>query len=72
MQKYINLQKKSKKDIMKLDAQTMHRMCLRKAKYKTQKYAEEKAKQFTEQFGVEQYAYFCPLCGYYHLTTKSR
>lgn len=50
----------------------MHRMCLRKAKYKTQKYAEEKAKQFTEQFGVDQYAYFCPLCGYYHLTTKSR
>lgn len=57
---------------MYLNAINMYKMCLRKVKYKTQQYAEEKAKEYEEKYNIKHYVYFCPLCGNYHLTTKQR
>ena len=55
---------------MNLNAEQMYKMCLHKRKYKTQNKASEYAKKFTEKSGVEHRVYLCPLCLYYHLTTK--
>lgn len=50
----------------------MYRMCLHKKVYRTLEYAEAKAKKFTKLFGLKFHVYTCPLCGYYHLTTKEK
>ena len=34
--------------------------------------AEKMAKEYTKKYKVKYRAYYCPLCGNYHLTTKER
>lgn len=48
----------------------MHRMCLRKHKYKTEALALKYAKECEVKYGKKHRVYLCPLCGFYHLTTK--
>lgn len=55
---------------MKMDAKKMHKMCLRKRKYRDRAFAQKVAKECDEKFGKTHRVYFCPLCGFYHLTTK--
>lgn len=57
---------------MKFDADRMHRMCLKKIKYRTEKIAKKMAKKYTEKYGIEHRVYWCALCGFYHLTTKEK
>lgn len=52
------------------NANTMHRMCLRKKRYRTWDYAQEVAKYMTKKYGKEQRAYYCPICHSYHLTSQ--
>lgn len=53
-----------------MDAEQMYRMCLKKRKYKTEKQALQKAQEYTEKYEKIHRVYYCPLCGFYHLTTK--
>lgn len=53
---------------MEFDADKMHRMCLRKHKYKDEKTALKFAKECNTKYGGEHRVYWCPLCGYFHLT----
>lgn len=57
---------------MKFDANRMHRMCLRKQKYKDEATAQKFAKEYTEKYSIEHRVYWCALCGFYHLTTKEK
>lgn len=57
---------------MEFSAERMHRMCLRKHKYKDEKTALKIAKECDVKYGGEHRVYWCPLCGYYHLTTKEK
>lgn len=50
----------------------LYRACLSKVKYRTLKYAELKAKQFTKKYGKPQYVYYCKYCQGYHLTTSTK
>ncbi len=56
--------------IKEMNTQTMYNMCLHKKIYRTKEFAKQKAEEFTQKFGKPQSPYLCPLCGYYHLTTK--
>lgn len=57
---------------MEFSAERMHRMCLRKHKYKDEKTALKYALVCNKKYGGEHRVYWCPLCGYYHLTTKEK
>lgn len=57
---------------MEFNADRMHRMCLRKHKYKDEKTALKIAKECDVKYGGEHRVYWCPLCGYFHLTTKKK
>lgn len=57
---------------MEFSAERMHRMCLRKHKYKDEKTALKYALACNRKYGGEHRVYWCPLCGYYHLTTKEK
>lgn len=53
-----------------MDAKQMYKMCLKKRKYKSQDLANKVAEECTIKYGKPHRVYYCPLCGYYHLTTK--
>lgn len=55
---------------MHFDARKMYRMCMRKKKFSSQSVAQNIAKECDEKYGKTHRVYMCPLCGYYHLTTK--
>lgn len=55
---------------MKNESYKMYRMCLKKKKYCTLKYANQKAHEYTLKYNKKTTVYFCPICGWYHLTTK--
>lgn len=53
-----------------MNAEQMHKMCLRKRKYKSEQLALKYAKECDIKYGKTHRVYYCPLCGFYHLTTK--
>lgn len=53
-----------------IKAEQMYRMCLKKHKYRTEEFALKVAKSCDKKYGKTHRVYYCPLCGYYHLTTK--
>jgi rubrerythrin len=53
-----------------MNAEQMYKMCLKKRKYKSEKIAQKYAKECDKKYGGTHRVYYCPLCGYYHLTTK--
>ena len=55
---------------MHFNAEKMFRMCMRKRKFFSQTVARNVAKECDKKYGKTHRVYFCPLCGYYHLTTK--
>ena len=55
---------------MNFNAEKMHRMCLRKNKYKTLRQAKLAVEKYKEKYDTEYRIYYCTLCGNYHLTTK--
>ena len=57
---------------MEFNAERMHRMCLKKRKYKDEGTAIKIAKRCDIKYGGVHRVYWCPLCGYYHLTTKEK
>lgn len=53
-----------------MKAEQMYKMCLRKRKYKSEQLAMQYAKECDAKYGKKHRVYYCPLCGFYHLTTK--
>jgi len=53
-----------------MDASQMYRMCLKKRKYKTEELAKKVAEECNVKYGKVHRVYYCPLCGFFHLTTK--
>lgn len=49
---------------MRWDAKAMYCSCLRKVKFKNFEDAKKRAEKYNQRI------YLCPLCGYYHLTSK--
>ena len=57
---------------MYFNAERMYRMCIRKKKYTSWGLAERIAKECDEKYNKIHRVYACPLCGFYHLTTKEK
>lgn len=57
-------------DSSKVNANTMHRMCLRKKRFSSEKIANKVAKAKAKEFNCENYVYYCPICGSWHIATK--
>ena len=55
---------------MKYNAENMHHSCLRKKKYRTEKWAKYMAEKMSKQFNKEYTYYYCLLCHGWHLATK--
>lgn len=53
----------------KINAVQMHKMCLRKAKFRTEAIARKVADEKEIQYNCKNNIYFCPLCGHWHITT---
>lgn len=53
----------------KLKAQQMHKMCLRKARFRSEQIARKVADDKEKQYNCKNNVYFCPLCGGWHITT---
>lgn len=53
-----------------LKAEQMYKMCLHKRKYRNKEIAEKWRKILSEKYNKEHRVYLCPLCRYYHLSTK--
>ena len=53
-----------------MKAKQMHKMCLRKIRYKNEIIALEQAKRLEKIFKVSYRVYYCKLCNGFHLTTK--
>ena len=53
----------------KVKAQHMHKMCLRKARFRSEKIARKVAKEKEKQYDCKNDVYFCPLCAGWHITT---
>lgn len=53
----------------KVNAEQMHKMCLRKVGFKTQKEAKKFARKKEKEYNCKNDVYFCPLCSYWHITT---
>ena len=49
---------------MKYNAFNMFRSCLKKSKFKDYSKAQQRAMKYNQR------VYFCPLCGFYHLTKR--
>ena len=47
----------------------MHKMCLRKVKFPSEKVAQKVARDKEKQYNCKNDVYFCPLCGGWHITT---
>lgn len=45
-------------------------ICNNKRTYFTRKEARDKAKRYSQYFGNNSRVYKCPVCGFYHITTK--
>jgi ribosomal protein L32 len=50
----------------------MWRSCLKKRAYRSLEKAQATIERIQKERNVELFVYFCPLCGEYHLTHKSR
>ncbi len=49
---------------MKYNAANMYQSCLRKAKFRSYEQARKRADKYKQR------VYYCPLCGFYHLTKR--
>lgn len=54
---------------MKMNAEHMLKMCLKKKRYRSLDFAKNRAKEYSKKFETTQYVYLCTLCGAYHITT---
>ena len=50
-------------------APTAYGSCWRKSRYKTEKRADKYARKFEKEYGDPMRAYYCGVCGGWHLTT---
>ena len=57
---------------MNFNAEKMHRMCLKKCKFRSENAAQKMAEKCTEKYEIEHRVYWCALCGFWHLTTKEK
>ena len=53
-----------------MKAEQMYKMCLHKRKHRNKETAEKWRKILSERY-KEHRVYLCPLCLYYHLSTKT-
>ena len=56
----------------KVKAIHMHKMCLRKVRFVSEKYAKKVAKDKEKEYNCKNKVYFCPLCSGWHITTVKK
>ena len=70
---YTGISRKERSWIMhdhsNLKTPTMHKMCLRKARFYSEKQALKVAKAKEVQYNCKNKVYYCPLCTGWHITT---
>lgn len=72
MHNYKNARKEYSKNKDLRHGNNMYRACLSKVRYKTETFAQERAKFYSTKYGKPQYVYYCPYCFGYHITSVPR